>query len=59
MWKEIPVKLWDLANLITGVSVAQAIAYLYAIGDDELLPHLSSAWVLIANLIVLFNAMYL
>jgi len=58
MWSEIPKKLWDLANVITGFSVAQAIAFLYASIKVDLNCRIHDAWIPIALAIFVFHLCY-
>lgn len=54
----IATKLWDLANLITGFSVAQSLGYMYAMNEAHLLPHIQSMRVPIGIVIVVFSGLY-
>jgi hypothetical protein len=61
MTSPTPDQLWSLANVITGFSVAQNLAFLYALGKDlhilQTLPKTSKY--LLSSLIILFSTIYI
>ena len=54
----IPEKLWELSNIITGFSVVQTIAYLYSV-DSTLKPHMDKYGIAIIIAIIVFHVLYM
>jgi len=51
-------KLWDLANLITLFSLAQGLAYLYALKDQGFVDQVCKYWLGIILLIFTLNVLW-
>jgi len=60
MESKLAEKLWDCANLITGFSIAQAIAYLYFLGKNDETQSITGLIILgVLFLIIFFHILYM
>jgi len=60
MESKLSEKLWDLANLITGFAIAQAIAYLYSLGKNDGAQSIAGLIILVVLvLIIFFHILYM